>query len=72
MVNTVCVNADHGRDFRPLVGHTTKLRNFTKGENHDFSSFRFLLHLMLEQVLSNSIDCLMATQKLHKKIAQTS
>ena len=30
MVNTVWVNADHGRDFDPLSDHMTKLRNFTK------------------------------------------
>ena len=35
MLNTVWVNADHGRDFHPLA----KLKNFTKEENHDFSAF---------------------------------
>ena len=49
------VNADHGRDFNPLADHTTKLRNFTKGKNHDFSVFLFSLHLMLQQSLSNLI-----------------
>ena len=39
MVNTVRVNADHRHDFNPLADHMTKLRNFTKGENHDFSAF---------------------------------
>ena len=34
MVITVQVKADHGRDFNPLADHTTKLKNFTKGENH--------------------------------------
>ena len=37
MVNAVRVNADHGRYFHPLADHVTKLRNFTKGENYDFS-----------------------------------
>ena len=72
MVNTVWVNADHGRDFNPLADHMTKLRNLTKGENHDFSAFRFSLHLMLEQTLSNLIVCLMFSQKQHTKVAQTS
>ena len=49
MVNAVRVNADHGCDFHHLADHTTTLRNFTKGENHDFSAFRFSLRLMLEQ-----------------------
>ena len=55
MVNTVWVNADHGRDFHPLADHMTKLRNFTKEENCDFSAFRFSLQLMLEQALTNLI-----------------
>ena len=38
MVNTVWVNADHGCDFHPLDDHMTKLRNFTKGENLNFSA----------------------------------
>ena len=42
MVNTVWVNA-HGRDLHPLTDHMTKLRNFTKEENRDFSAFRFSL-----------------------------
>ena len=28
MVNTVWVNAGHGRDLHPLADHMTKLRNF--------------------------------------------
>ena len=36
MVNTVWVNADHGRDFHPLVNYMTKLQNFTKEENREF------------------------------------
>ena len=72
MVNTVRVNADHGRDFNPLADHMTKLRNFTKGENRDFAAFRFSLHLMLENALSNLIVCLAISQKLHTKVAQTS
>ena len=49
MVNTVWVNADHGRDFHPFADHTT--------------AFRFSLHLMLEQALSNLIVCMMISQK---------
>ena len=59
MVSTVRVNADHGRDFNPLADHMTKIRNFTKGENRDFSAFRFSLHLILEQELTNLKVCLM-------------
>ena len=55
MVNTVWVKADHGRDFHPVADHMTKLRNFTKEENRDFSAFRFSLRLMLEQALTNLI-----------------
>ena len=51
MVNTVWINADHGRDLHLLADHMTKLRNFTKKEYHDFSAFRFSLQLMLEQTL---------------------
>ena len=43
MVNTMCVNANHGRDFHPLADHMAKLRNFTKEQNRDFSAFRFSL-----------------------------
>ena len=39
MVNTVWVNADHGRDLHPLANHMTKLKIFTKEQNHDFSAF---------------------------------
>ena len=67
MVNTVRVNADHGRDFNPLVGHMIKLRNFTMGENRDFSAFLFSLHLLVEHALSNLIVCLTISQNLHKK-----
>ena len=48
MVNTVWVNADHGRDFHPSADHMTKLKKFIKEENRDFSAFRFSLQLMLE------------------------
>ena len=41
MVNTVRVNVYHGLDFNPLADHMTKLRNFTKGESHDFQHFDF-------------------------------
>ena len=65
MVNTVRVKVDDGRDFKnnPLAHQTTKLRNFTKSKSRDFSAFRFSLHLMLEQALSNLIVCLMISQK---------
>ena len=36
------VNADHGRDLHPLADQMTKLKNFTKEQNRDFSAFRFL------------------------------
>ena len=72
MVNYVRVKADYERDFNPLADHRTKLRNFTKEENRDFSVFRFSLHLMLEQALSNLIICLMIKKKLHTKVVQTS
>ena len=71
MVNTVRVKADHGRDFNPLAVHMTKLQNVIKGENRDVSAFRFLLHLMLEQALSNLIVCLISQnyiQKLCKRV----
>ena len=71
MVNTVWVNADHGRDFNPLADHMTKLRNFTKEKNRDFSAILFLLQLMLEQAFTNFIVCLMISQKPHAKVAQT-
>ena len=45
MVNTMRVNADHGRDFYPLADYMTKLRNFTKGEIREFSAFRFFMSL---------------------------
>ena len=41
MVNTVRVNANHGRDFNPLADHMTKLRNFNKGEIVIFQHFDF-------------------------------
>ena len=72
MVNTVGVMADHGRDFNTLADHMTKLQNFTKGENRDFSAFQFALHLMLKKALTNVMVCLMISQKLHIQVAQTS
>ena len=72
MVNIVWVNTDHGRDFHPLSDHIKKLRNFTKEKNRDFSAFRFSLQLMLQQALTNLIVCLMISQTLHIKVAQTS
>ena len=71
-VNTVWANADHGHDLHPLAYHMKQLRHFTKEENLDFSEFRFLLQLMLGQALNNLIVCLMISQKLHTKVAQTS
>ena len=38
MVSTVWVNVDNRRDHHPLADHMTKLRNFTKEENHDFAT----------------------------------
>ena len=70
MVNTVWVNADHGCDLHPLADHMTKLKNFIKEQNRDFSAFRFSLQLMLEQASTNLIVCLMISQKLHTKVAQ--
>ena len=68
MANTLRVYADHRRDFNSLVDRITKLRIFTKDENRDFSAFRFSLHSMLEQALSNLIVCLVISQKLYKKL----
>ena len=73
MVNTVWVNADHGHNLHPLADHMTELQHFTNEENRNFSAFRFLLQLMLEQALTNLIVCLMISQKknyiqkLHKR-----
>ena len=58
MVNTVWGNVDHGRDLHTLADHVTKLRNFTKEENREFSAFRFSLQLMFEEALTNLIVCL--------------
>ena len=63
MVNTVRVIADQGRGFNSLADHMTKLRNFTKNKNRDCSAFRFSLHLMLEQALSNLMVFLVILQK---------
>ena len=57
------VNADHGRGLHPLADHVTKLRNFTKEENRDFSAFRILLQLMCKSALTNLTVCLMISQK---------
>ena len=72
MVNTVWINADHGRDLCPLADHMTKLKKITKEENRDFSAFRFSLQLMVELALSSLIVCLTTSyknymQKLHKR-----
>ena len=42
------LNIDHEHNLHPLADHMTKLHNFTKEENRDFSAFRFSLQLMLE------------------------
>ena len=44
MVNTVQVNAGHGRDFHPLADHMVKLKHFNKGKIHKFSTFPFSFH----------------------------
>ena len=72
MLSTVWFNADHGHDFHPLANHITKFKKFVKEENLDFSAFQYSLQLMLEQALTNLIVCLMISQKLHTKVAQTS
>ena len=48
----------------PLADRNTKLQNFTKGENFDFSIFLISLHLMAEQALSNLIVCLMISHEI--------
>ena len=72
MVNTVWVNADHGRDFHPLADHMIKLKKFTKEENRGFSAFRLSRQFMPQQVLTILFVCLMISQKLYSKVAQTS
>ena len=72
MVNTVWVNADHGRDLHPLADHMTKLNIFTKGKVREFSTFPFSLHFIFDQTLSYLIVCLMISQKLHTTVARTS
>ena len=73
MVNTLHINADPERDFHPLTDHMTKLRNFTtKDDIREFSAFPFSLQLMFDQTLCNLIVCLLNSQKLHTKVAQTS
>ena len=54
MVNTVWVNSDYGRDFHPLTDRLTKLHNFTKEENRDFSTIIFSLQLMQSCLVSFS------------------
>ena len=72
MVNTVRINADHRRDFSPLIDHMTKLRHFTKVEIRELSVFPFSFKLMFDQTLSNLIVCLMISQTLHTHVVQTS
>ena len=66
------VKIDLGYDFHPLADRMRKLRNFTKGEIREFSAFPFSLQYMLDKALNNVIVCLMISQKLHTKVAQTS
>ena len=63
MVSTVWVNANHGRGLHPFADHMTKLQNFTKEENRDFSVILFSIQSMLEQALTNLIVCMMISQK---------
>ena len=67
MVNTVQVNSNHWHDFSPVANEVTKLKNFTKCGNRDFSAFQFSLHLMLEQALNNVIVYVMISQNNIKK-----
>ena len=55
-----------------IADHMTKLRNFTKEEIRDFSAILFSHQLMLKKALTNLIICLIISQKLHTKVAQTS
>ena len=43
---------------------------FHQEKNRDFSAFRFSLHLMLEQALTNLIVCLMISQKKRASMLQ--
>ena len=64
MVSTLWVDADHGRDLHPLADHMTKLINFIKEENRDFSAFRLSLQLIqLTTVNSFSDDFTKTTYK---------
>ena len=45
MVNTVQVNADHGRDFNPLADHMTKLKNLVIIASFQHFDFHFILCL---------------------------
>ena len=65
------VNTDHEHDINPLADYMTQLQHFTKEDNCDFSAFRFSFQLILEQTITNLIVCLMISQKLHTKVAQT-
>ena len=61
------VKADHGRDVHPLSEH----KNFTKGNICEFLAFPFS-DLMFYQTFSNLLFCLLISQQLHAKVAQTS
>ena len=53
-------------------GNAQNSRNFIKGEMLEFSTFKFSLQLMFNQISNNLIVCLIISQKLHTKVAQTS
>ena len=73
MVNTVWVNADHGRDLHPLADHMTTLKftKFHQGRKSTFFSISICFQLILEQALTNVIACPTISQncvqKLHKR-----
>ena len=50
-------HANHEDDFHPHANHMSKLKNFTKGEIHEFSAFPFSLHLMFDQTFSSLTVC---------------
>ena len=72
MLNTLWINANHGRDFHPLADHMTKLRHLTMGEIREFLVFPFSLQLMFDKKLSNLIGFLMIFTKLYTNVAKTS
>ena len=63
LCGSVLIGGGVGGDFHLLADHMTKLRNFTKEENRDFSAILFSLQLMHEQALTNLIVYLMISQR---------